>query len=73
MTITFTNVGRYKLNWSQSVGPNKPTEVEVVRFVRARRGAVASREIQAEYLTEHSGEIFTGGRTIGEFEINQAK
>lgn len=84
MTIKFTNIGRYKLNWSVEVGNREmaPVESEIVNHVLGRKGAINTKLVTAIYDEVKDGEdgspsiqrkrtgyITAGRRKVGKFEV----
>lgn len=84
MTIKFTKIGRYKLNWSVEVGDREmaPAESEIVKHILGRKGAINTKVVAAIYDEVDGGEdgspsiqrtrtgcITSGQRKIGKFEV----
>ncbi len=81
MTIKFTKIGRYKLNWSVEVGDRDmaPVESEIVKHILGRKGAINTKVVAAIYdevkdgspsiQRTRTGCITSGQRKIGKFEV----
>lgn len=65
--VEFSEVGRSKRSWTETI---VPTESAIIRAIR-RKGALASRGIELEWNEdESSGVIVVGGmRTVGYFAL----
>jgi hypothetical protein len=64
--VTFEDVGRYKLSWTVELANIGPAAL--VRAVKSRKGALASKAVEAV-----DGHLFAGGRIVGFYSTKETE